>query len=92
VFITLLFEAREVDHLPEHPLTSVVFSGIDPAEVVSQPPDWPADASEVPGEMVGSYHSGRGANEVGSWQSTRQIITSAKSAAKGAAAKGGWFS
>lgn len=92
VSIMLLLEGRTNEHLPEHPLNAVAFTGIDPSEVLGQPPEWPSDASEIPGEMVGSYTSGRAANDVGSWQETRRILTNLKSAAKGAAAKGGWFS
>ena len=78
VNLTVLLEARDEAHLPEHHLVGVAVQGIEHSEVVPQPPEWPSGPHEVPGEMVGSYTSGRAATDVGSWQSTRQIITDAK--------------
>lgn len=78
VNLTLLLEARDTDHLPEHHLMAFSFKGMEHSEVAAQPDAWPADASEVPGEMVGSYTSGRSASDVGSWQSTRELISNAK--------------
>ena len=57
---------------------SVALKGIEHADVMPQPDEWPADPSELPGELIGSYASGRAASEVGSWQSTRTHITNAK--------------
>lgn len=88
VSITLLLDGRALNELPEHHISAINFCGIHPEELAPQPPEWPSDPSEVPGEMVGSALSGRGANDVGSWQSTRQIISNLKSNAKGGGKKG----
>ena len=88
--LTLLLEARETAHLPEHPLVACALHNIQPSELAAQPPEWPSEPSEIPGQMHGSYFSGRAAEELGSWQSNRQIVTNLKSATKGGA-KRGWF-
>ena len=71
-------------------LAAFAVRNIEPTELAAKPPEWPADPSEIPGEMIGSYTSGRAATDVGSWQSNRQIIANLKSAAKGGA-KRGWL-
>lgn len=88
VSLTLLLEARTAAHLPEHPLAAFAMRGVEPSELAAQPTEWPTDPSQIPGEMVGTYTSGRAAADVGSWQSTRQILANLKSATKGGAKKG----
>ena len=68
--------------MAEHPLLAFAIRNMEISELAPQPAEWPADPSEIPGEMVGTHATGRAATDVGSWQSTRQILTNLKSAKK----------
>jgi len=82
VELTLMLEARVPEHLPERPLARFKIGGMQHAEISTQPSDWPTEESQIPGKCLGSYRTARGAAEVGSWQSTRELISKAKPAKK----------
>lgn len=78
VTLCLVLEARTAEELPEHHLALFAINGLEPSEIAPQPPTWPTSEAAIPGEMVGAYVSGRAAGHVGSWQSSRAIVTEDK--------------
>ena len=76
--MTVDVEGRSAEELPEHHLAAFTICHLDPAEVGPTPPEWPSTSADIPGELIGSYASGRDGKEPLSWQSTRAILSDEK--------------
>lgn len=72
--LSLVLEGRTDEELPEAHVAAFLLSGLTHSDLEPQPEGWPTEASEVPGEMHGSFFSGRLPTDVGSWQSTRALL------------------
>ena len=78
ISVLLVQEGRSAEELPEHHLAAFTICHLDPAEVGPTPPEWPSTSADIPGELIGSYASGRDGKEPLSWQSTRAILADEK--------------
>jgi len=89
VSLTLVLEARTPEELPERHLGLFGFYNCEFSEVGPQPSAWPQSEDDIPGECFGPRTSARDAKDLGSWQSTRQLISEEKARASERASEGG---